>query len=153
MAKTRVVTRKYFSKKKQMWVEKTYTYTKDYDKRKVIVSKTGKVTKKGETIIKDMLSDMTLSEKNEAMSYIKQAQKNKDRLTDTGLKSKLAKNRREKMVINMGSSLDEALEILDADELMYFDETNWNGDVFTNPMTGKSFKFVANYEGAQWQQM
>ena len=151
MKKMKTVVRRYFSKKKGVWVEKTYTYTKDYEQRKVIVTKTGKITKKGQQRIDEMLDNMTFTQRNEAESYIKQAVKQKKRLTDTGLTSKIAKNRREKMLINMGSSLQEALQNLDgATELDYFNEANWNGDIFTNPETGKQFRFQFDYNGDGW---
>ena len=61
MKKMKTVVRRYFSKKKGVWVEKTYTYTKDYEQRKVIVTKTGKITKKGQQRIDEMLDNMTFT--------------------------------------------------------------------------------------------
>lgn len=147
--KVRVITRRYFKKKQGIWVEKVYTYTKDYEKRQVIITKTGKLAKHGQKRIDELLENMTLSQRSEAESYIKQAQDNKERLTDLGLISKIAHNKREKMLINAGSDLQDALAELDATELEYFDERNWQGNIFTNTK-GDKFKFEFDYNGSLW---
>ena len=146
--KIKTVVRRYFSKKKG-WVEKVYTYEKDYNKRTVILSKTGKMTKKGKERLDDLYKNMSLTQKSEAESYVRTAMKNNERLTDQGLLSKIAHNRREKMIINAGADLQQTLDELNTTELEYFDERNWKDNVFTNAQ-GQKFKFEFNYDGSLW---
>ena len=146
--KLKTVVRRYFSKKKG-WVEKVYTYEKDYNKRTVILSKTGKMTKKGKKRLDEMYENMSLTQKSEAESYVRTAMENNQRLTDQGLLSQIAHNRREKMIINAGSDLQQTLDELNTTELEYFDERNWENNVFTNAQ-GQKFKFEFNYDGSLW---
>lgn len=74
----------------------------------------------------------------------------RERLTERTLKSLVATETREKMLINTGLTRTELLRqvgLTPANTGMLLDESNWMGDTFVNPITGVLYSFKFDYNG------
>lgn len=148
--KIKTVYRTYFSKRKNKFITKKYTYDpRKYIKRrrgrKSLVTKSGKIYQER---IDEFLESLNFTNKNKAKEIIKDFKLNHRRLTDQALKSLLSRDKREKMLINAGLTLDEGLEELGVSEEEYFDDENWDGSKFK--ANGDEYEFQFNYYGDVW---
>ena len=145
-AKKRTVVRKYFSKRRNEWVTKTYEYNAKKAKRSdLIVGKSGKVYKDRLKKLRDSLSDP--NDKYELDLIIENQLYKKDpRISERTLRSMLADSKIQKAIINTGYTPEElAAEMgIDADDLL--DENNWDGSTFT--FGGKTWNFEFRYDGS-----
>ena len=145
-AKKRTVVRKYFSKRRNEWVTKTYEYNAKKAKRSdLIVGKSGKVYKDRLKKLRDSLSDP--NDKYELDLIIENQLYKKDpRISERTLRSMLADSKIQKAIINTGYTPEElAAEIgINADDLL--DENNWDGSTFT--FGGKTWNFEFRYDGS-----
>lgn len=163
MAKT--VTRTYISKKTGKVVTKVYTYgttSTDYYNRKVktkkparILTSTGKIIKKN---YKKYVETLSGSDRLEANAIIRNAIKEGKNLTATRMQYQIQKMQILSVIDSAGMTAEQVAFQVNAtvDELLNI--ANWNtttkadggvhiGSVFTNPNTGKQYKFDVNYDG------
>lgn len=140
------VTRTWYSKKLGKNVTKVYDY--DYKRKRggkslTLVSKSGKPYKDR---IDNLLSSIKdPATKADAKAVIKQAIRNKERLTERSLASKVSDDKFEKMLINAGyskSSFEAETGIKFSD---FSNKSNWKGDMFT--FNGITYVYKFNYEG------
>ena len=120
-AKKRTVVRKYFSKRRNEWVTKTYEYNAKKVKRSdLIVGKSGKVYKDRLNKLRDSLDDP--NDKYELDLII------------------------EKAIINTGYTPEELAAEMGIDVMDLLDEDNWDGSTFS--FGGDSWDFEFRYDGS-----
>ena len=143
-AKKRTVVRKYFSKRKNEWVTKTY----EYDTRAhspLIISKKGKVYEDKLKRLRNSLSDP--NDQAELDLLIEnQLYKKNPRISEKTLRSMIADSKIEKAIINTGYTADELASELGIDVTDLLDENNWDGSEFT--FGGKTWDFEFRYDGS-----
>lgn len=143
--KQRTVVRKYFSKRKNEWVTKTYHYNRKKAKRSdLIVGKSGKVYKDRLKKLKDSLDEYDQFELD--LIIIHQQAKKDARISERTLRSMLADSKIQKAIINTGYTPDElAAEMgINVDDLL--DEANWDGDIFK--LGDRTWNFEFRYDGS-----
>ena len=144
-AKQRTVVRKYFSKRKNEWVTKTYHYNAKKAKRSdLIVGKSGKVYKDR---LKKLRDSLDANDQFELDLIIMHQQAKKDaRISERTLRSMLADSKIEKAIINTGYTPEElAAEMgINVDDLL--DEDNWDGDIFK--LGDRTWNFEFKYDGS-----
>ena len=145
-AKKRTVVRKYFSKRKNEWVTKTYEYNAKKAKRSdLIVGKSGKVYKDRLKKLRDSLDDP--NDQYELDLIIENQLYKKDpRISERTLRSMLADSKIEKAIINTGYTSDELAAEMGIDVMDLLDEDNWDGSTFT--YGGKTWNFEFRYDGS-----
>lgn len=145
-AKQRTVVRKYFSKRKNEWVTKTYEYNVKKAKRSdLIVGKSGKIYKDRLKKLRDSLSDP--NDQYELDLLIENQLYKKDaRISERTLRSKLANSKIEKAIINTGYTPDELAAEMGIDVMDLLDEDNWDGSTFS--FGGDSWDFEFRYDGS-----
>ena len=143
-AKKKTVVRKYFSKRKNEWVTKTY----EYDTRAhspLIINKKGKVY---EDKLKRLRNSLTDPNEQDELDLIieNQLYKKNPRISEKTLRSMLSNSKIEKAIINTGYTADElASELgIKVDDLL--NEANWSGSEFT--FGGKTWDFEFKYDGS-----
>ena len=143
-SKTRTVVRKYFSKRKNEWVTKTYHYKRNKAKRSdLIVGKSGKIY---EDRLKKLRDSLDVDDQYELDLIIMHQKAKKDaRISERTLRSMLSDSKIEKAIINTGYSIDELADELGIDVADLLDENNWNGSTFS--FGGDSWDFEFRYEG------
>ena len=143
-AKKRTVVRKYFSKRKNEWVTKTYQYNVKKAKRSdLIVGKSGKIY---EDRLKKLRDSLDADDQYELDLIIMHQKSKKDaRISERTLRSMLSDSKIEKAIINTGYSIDELADELGIDVADLLDENNWNGSTFS--FGGDSWDFEFRYEG------
>ena len=144
-AKKRTVVRKYFSKRKNEWVTKTYHYNRKKAKRSdLIVGKSGKVYKDRLKKLKDSLDEYDQFELD--LIIIHQQAKKDARISERTLRSMLADSKIQKAIINTGYTPEElAAEMgINVDDLL--DEDNWDGDIFK--LGDRTWNFEFRYDGS-----
>ena len=143
-AKKRTVVRKYFSKRKNEWVTKTYQYNVKKAKRSdLIVGKSGKIY---EDRLKKLRDSLDADDQYELDLIIMHQKSKKDaRISERTLRSMLSDSKIEKAIINTGYSIDELANELGIDVADLLDENNWNGSTFS--FGGDSWDFEFRYEG------
>ena len=143
-AKKKTVVRKYFSKRKNEWVTKTY----EYDTRAhspLIISKKGKVYEDKLKRLRNSLSDP--NDQAELDLLIEnQLYKKNPRISEKTLRSMIADSKIEKAIINTGYTADELASELGIDVTDLLDENNWDGSEFT--FGGKTWDFEFRYDGS-----
>ena len=147
----RKVKRRWFSKKKQTWVEKEYVYQHGKStKGMILVNKKGKINQKNvdkflESISNNKeISDDTKKEFIDLLQQKIQARKDANKeLTTSGFRSLSISDPISRMFSNAGYSAEEIANEygFDVDELL--DESNWNGDVYKD-----EWEFVFTYTGS-----
>ena len=144
-AKKRTVVRKYFSKRKNEWVTKTYEYNAKKAKRSdLIVGKSGKVYKDRLKKLRDSLSDP--NDQYELDLLIENQLYKKDpRISERTLRSMLSDSKIEKAIINTGYTPEELAAEMGIDVMDLLDEDNWDGSTFS--FGGDSWDFEFRYEG------
>ena len=144
--KKRTVVRKYFSKRKNEWVTKTYEYNAKKAKRSdLIVGKSGKVYKDRLKKLRDSLSDP--NDQYELDLLIENQLYKKDpRISERTLRSMLANSKIEKAIINTGYTPDELAAEMGIDVMDLLDEDNWDGSTFS--FGGDSWDFEFRYDGS-----
>ena len=145
-AKKRTVVRKYFSKRKNEWVTKTYEYNAKKAKRSdLIVGKSGKVYKDRLKKLRDSLSDP--NDQYELDLIIENQLYKKDpRISERTLRSMLANSKIEKAIINTGYTPDELAAEMGIDVMDLLDEDNWDGDIFK--LGDRTWNFEFKYDGS-----
>ena len=145
-AKKRTVVRKYFSKRRNEWVTKTYEYNAKKVKRSdLIVGKSGKVYKDRLKKLRDSLDDP--SDQYELDLIIENQLYKKDpRISERTLRSMLADSKIEKAIINTGYTPDELAAEMGINVMDLLDEDNWDGSTFT--FGGKTWDFEFRYDGS-----
>ena len=143
-SKKRTVVRKYFSKRKNEWVTKTYQYNVKKAKRSdLIVGKSGKIY---EDRLKKLRDSLDADDQYELDLIIMHQKAKKDaRISERTLRSMLSDSKIEKAIINTGYSIDELADELGIDVADLLDENNWNGSTFS--FGGDSWDFEFRYEG------
>ena len=143
-AKKKTVVRKYFSKRKNEWVTKTY----EYDTRAhspLIINKKGKVYEDKLKRLRNSLSDP--NDQAELDLLIEnQLYKKNPRISEKTLRSMIADSKIEKAIINTGYTADELASELGIDVADLLDEANWSGSEFT--FGGKTWDFEFKYDGS-----
>lgn len=147
----RRVKRRWYSKKKQIWVEKEYVYEHGKStKGKILVNKEGKVNEKNlKKYIDSINSNTSLSEtdKKELTDLLSEIVHNrqykKKELTTSGFASLKINNPIERMFSNAGYSVDDVVNEygFDRDELL--NEENWKGSVYMG-----EWEFIFTYTGS-----
>lgn len=145
-AKKRTVVRKYFSKRKNEWVTKTYEYNVKKAKRSdLIVGKSGKIYKDRLKKLRDSLEDP--NDQYELDLIIEnQLYKEDARISERTLRSMLADSKIEKAIINTGYTPDELAAEMGIDVIDLLDEDNWKDSTFT--YGGKTWNFEFRYDGS-----
>lgn len=145
-AKKRTVVRKYFSKRKNEWVTKTYEYNAKKAKRSdLIVGKSGKVYKDRLKKLRDSLDDP--NDQYELDLLIENQLYKKDpRISERTLRSMLAGSKIEKAIINTGYTPEELAAEMGIDVMDLLDEDNWDGSTFS--FGGDSWDFEFRYDGS-----
>ena len=145
-SKTRTVVRKYFSKRKNEWVTKTYEYNAKKAKRSdLIVGKSGKVYKDRLKKLRDSLSDP--NDQYELDLLIENQLYKKDpRISERTLRSMLSDSKIEKAIINTGYTPEELAAEMGIDVMDLLDEDNWDGSTFS--FGGDSWDFEFRYDGS-----
>ena len=142
-AKKKTVVRKYFSKRKNEWVTKTY----EYDTRAhspLIINKKGKVYEDKLKRLRDSLNYMDQYELD--LLIENQLYKKNPRISEKTLRSMIADSKIEKAIINTGYTADELASELGIDVADLLDEANWSGSEFT--FGGKTWDFEFKYDGS-----
>ena len=149
MAKSRTVVRTYWSKKKNQYVTKTYTYAHPSKKGLTLVDKNGRVMNKNVERFKQAILDNTdyseakkrtlLADLN---ATIKQRKSDKNRLTTSGFLGKQESNDIVRFLTNAGYSVDEFAEELEISIDDVLDTSNWNNGIFMG-----IYKFNWTYTG------
>ena len=143
-AKKKTVVRKYFSKRKNEWVTKTY----EYDTRAhspLIINKKGKVYKDRLKKLRDSLEDP--NDQAELDLLIEnQLYKKNPRISEKTLRSMIADSKIEKAIINTGYTPEELAAEMGIDVMDLLDEDNWDGSTFS--FGGDSWDFEFRYDGS-----
>ena len=144
-SKQRTVVRKYFSKRKNEWVTKTYHYNRKKAKRSdLIVGKSGKVYKDR---LKKLRDSLDANDQFELDLIIMHQQAKKDaRISERTLRSMLADSKIEKAIINTGYTPEELAAEMGIDVMDLLDEDNWDGDIFK--LGDRTWNFEFKYDGS-----
>ena len=145
-SKKRTVVRKYFSKRKNEWVTKTYEYNVKKAKRSdLIIGRTGKIYKDRLKKLRDSLSDPY--DQYELDLLVENQRYKKDaRISERTLRSMLANSKIEKAIINTGYTPEELAAEMGIDVMDLLDEDNWDGSTFS--FGGDSWDFEFRYDGS-----
>lgn len=155
----KTVTRRWVTKSGEIH-QKTYEYGSR--RGKVLVDKSGRVKQKAVDELRSKIESdktMTKKEKNVAQAfldyYLEERSSAKRQLRTTGFFGMLAGSRIEMMFANAGTSAAEEAAYLGVDESDLLDQSNWNGGVFTDRQTGRSWRYTFNYFGseASWEEI
>ena len=149
-SKKRTVVRKYFSKRKNEWVTKTYEYNVKKAKRSdLIIGRTGKVYKDRLEKLRSSLSAMDQYELDRRITHQLAMYNNygeNPRISERTLRSMISNSKIEKAIINTGYTSEELASELGIDVADLLDENNWDGSTFT--FGGKTWDFEFRYDGS-----
>lgn len=147
----RKVKRRWFSKKRNTWIEKEYVYNHGKStKGKILVNKQGKVNQKNVENYQQQIknnADLDEADKRQLLDIlnemINQRTTQKRELTTSGFSSLEITDPITRMFNNAGYSVEEVANEygFDIDELL--DEENWNGSVYKG-----EWEFVFTYTGS-----
>lgn len=151
----RIVRRRWFSKKKNTWIEKEYVYNyKKSTRGRILVDKNGRIIKNNIQKLKDQIkakydksvSDYLTSELDRIVEEKSNIRNHKE-LRTTGFWGRLEDNDVTRMFSNMGQDLDDIADIYGFDPNDILNEDNWDfkNNTFTDPVTGKVFNFQFTY--------
>lgn len=145
----RTVKRTY--KTKHGVVTKTYTYGHASTRGKTLVGKSGKINKNNiESFIKAINDNPNFSDAekrttiNDLNSLIRQRSKNGKKLTTTGFLGHREEEKVDRMLTNLGTSIEEASDILGIDIEDLRNSDNWDDNTFT--LTDKDGNIISKYE-------
>ena len=145
-SKQKTVVRKYFSKRKNEWVTKTYKYNAPSP---LIINKKGKVYEDRLERLRSSLSVMDQYELDRRITHRLSMFENYDenpRISEKTLRSMIANSKIEKAIINTGYTPEELASELGIDVADLLDESNWSGSEFT--FGGKTWDFEFRYDGS-----
>lgn len=149
-SKKRTVVRKYFSKRKNEWVTKTYEYNVKKAKRSdLIIGRTGKIYEDRLNKLRDSLSQDDQHELDRRIAHqlaMAQNYGENPRISERTLRSMIADSKIEKAIINTGYTSDELASELGIDVADLLDEANWKDSVFT--FGSKTWNFEFRYDGS-----
>lgn len=155
----------YIRKKTGEVVTKTYKVRKAEDKD-ILITGNGTETKTrgGKTKIDKYLEQFgddptALAARKNIIRKLKRDQKMNKEITIKTVESALAKDSRDKFLINAGYTAEEAARELGVTLEEFYDEKNWDHDAkgrigskFTSP-TGAVFQFQFKYTGSIWKRL
>lgn len=145
-SKQKTVVRKYFSKRKNEWVTKTYKYNAPSP---LIINKKGKVYEDRLERLRSSLSVMDQYELDRRITHrlaMAQNYGENPRISEKTLRSMIANSKIEKAIINTGYTADELASELGIDVADLLDESNWSESEFT--FGGKTWDFEFRYDGS-----
>ena len=145
-ANKKTVVRKYFSKRKNEWVTKTYKYNAPSP---LIINKRGKVYEDKLKRLRDSLSKDDQYELDRRIVHQLAMYNNygeNPRISERTLRSMISNSKIEKAIINTGYTSDELASELGIDVADLLDENNWDGSTFT--FGGKTWDFEFRYDGS-----
>lgn len=122
-------------------------YQKRGPKAKSLITRSGRIY---QDRIDSLKSRMDMADSFETDRIIKFFKKKHLRLTDKSLISRLLDDKHAKMLVNAGYMIEEGIKKLGVTETEYFDASNWNNSIFTNPVTGKEYAFQFSYYDNVW---
>ena len=145
-SKQKTVVRKYFSKRKNEWVTKTYKYNAPSP---LIINKRGKVYEDKLKRLRDSLSKDDQYELDRRIVHQLAMYNNygeNPRISERTLRSMISNSKIEKAIINTGYTSEELASELGIDVADLLDENNWDGSTFT--FGGKTWDFEFRYDGS-----
>ena len=144
-SKKRTVVRKYFSKRKNAWVTKTY----EYRVKNLIIGRHGEIYEDRLRRLRKSLSSDDQYELDRRITHQLAMYNNygvNPRIYEGTLRSMIADSKIEKAIINTGYTADELASELGIDVADLLDENNWDGSTFT--FGGKTWDFEFRYDGS-----
>lgn len=171
MAQKKTVKRTYFSKKQNKYITKTYEYAEATNRRyqqtykrkqaakktgaelpkipraKNIITSTGRLTKYG----KEFLTKLPTEQRAKYQDVIEYYQATgKGTLTELRLIAKVEQNKVANFISNTGFTAEQVAAELKVSVEDLLDPANWKGNIYTDPVSGKSWKvsFDYQYEGS-----
>ena len=155
----------YVRKKTGEVVTKTYK-TRKRATKDILVTSNGTETKTrgGKTKIEKYLEQfeddpIALAARKNIIRHLKRDQQMGEEITTRTIESALAKDSRDKFLINAGYTAEEAAEELGVTLEEFYDEANWSHDArgrigskFTAP-SGAVFQFQFKYTGSIWKKL
>lgn len=145
-SKQKTVVRKYFSKRKNEWVTKTYKYNAPSP---LIINKKGKVYEDKLERLRSSLSVMDQYELDRRIAHRLAMYNNygeNPRISEKTLRSMIADSKIEKAIINTGYTPEELASELGISVEDLLDEANWSESEFT--FGGKTWDFEFKYDGS-----
>lgn len=142
------IKRTYYSKKLGKTVTKVYEYdasryTGRRKKSLLIVGKNGRIY---QDRLNEILAATTdIGTREDIKATVKQAARNKDKLSIKSLSSKVSTNKIEKIFINAGYTEEEITKELGITSKELYDESKWTNNTFTHG--GKTYDFQFSYTG------
>lgn len=152
MSQRRTVVRRYWSKRKNEWVTKTYTYAHKSKRGLVLVDKRGRVVSKNvERFRESIINNASYDEATKRVlladlgATIQQRKYDRKKLTTSGFMGKQEEDQITRFLTNAGYSPDEFAEELgvDIDEIM--DTSNWTDGMLI--IGGRKWRFNWTYTG------
>lgn len=144
----RIIRRRYWSKKKQEWVEKTYTYDYKATGRK---TRAKILTSKGKLVQKNYARLLEGKSPADRASIATQIElwksQGKGILTESRLGFLLSRNKVLNFLDNTGLTVEQACDELGVTEEVLLDSNNWKDNTFTNPSTGEVWRVEFSYDG------
>lgn len=139
--------------------QKTYTY--ESGRGRVIVDERGGIHRSALAEAKraiDESKDLGKVEKDMMKYYldyyVKEAKESGKTMRTTGFFGRMAEDRISRMFANAGTDVATEAQRLGVTEAQLLDPNNWNGDVFTDPNTGRSYLFTFSYwEDELWEEL
>ena len=99
------------------------------------------------------LASIDAKDRQDAIDLINRAAYNGVRMYAKTLRAKLARTKREMMVLNIGYTMEQSLKELNATEEEFFNEKNWRkGGIFVNSQ-GQAYKYQWGYVGSIWKKV
>lgn len=154
----------YVRKKTGEIVTKTYT-TRRVSKMDILVDSEGiDVMSRGkktriQRYIESFENPEDRARVKNVIRQLKRDQKFGDEITTRTVESRIARDSRDKMLINAGYTVEEAVRELGTTEEEFYDERNWSrnakgriGSRFTNA-AGVTFEFNFRYTGSVWKRI
>ena len=142
------IKRTYFSKKLGKTVTKIYEYdasryTGRRKKSLLVVGKNGRVYQ--DRLDEILAATTDIGTKEDIKATVKQASRNKEKLSIKSLSSKVSTNKIEKIFINAGYTEEEITKELGISSKDLYDPSNWKDSTFTHG--GKTWDFQFSYTG------
>lgn len=139
--------------------QKTYIY--ESGRGKVIVDERGGVHAQALNEAKnaiDSRSDLGKVEKDMMKYYldyyVKEAKESGKPMRTTGFFGRMQEDKVSRMFANAGTDVATEAQSLGVSEEDLLNPDNWNGDVFTDPTTGRSYLFTFTYwSDERWEEL
>ena len=153
---------------KKTGITKRYKYSHKSTRGKTLVGKGGRINKKNVEATHKAIensNELTTVEKRAAHkeldAYVKVRHNQGKKLTTNGLRAMTMSDdesfyeyadgyKYAKMFANAGYSPEEAAAQIGVDSEALLNPANWNGEVFTDPVTGQRHTYKHNYTESLW---